>query len=500
MTDGSSGSRLGHATLQGVRWVAVGRVATETIAFGSGIVLARLVPPAEFGRAAVAMIVVALAAILGPVGLTAVLIQRKSVDRCDLEAASFLSLVSGVVLTAATLAFAHAGAPSVFGGETARLIGLASPAWLISAISAVPQAQIQRDLRFQVVAVIDSVSVLAGAAVALGLAAGGVDAAAVVAGGLATTATGTVIAVLAAPSARPRPNREGLANVGGFAASVSASSLVYSMFRNVDYAILGIRLAPRAVGLYWRAYQLGVDYQSKISQIMLRVAFPVYSRTESMDELRRFRRRIVRTHAVVVVPLMCFFIAIAPELVPRVYGGAWRGAVGPAQIMAVAGMAYSIATGTGPLMVAVGKPRALLVWNLCELVLYAILVALLAPHGLTAVAIGVSCFAAGSLLVIQVFLLRPYAGLPVRGLLDDITPGVVAGGGVLGVLALVRVGLGGDVGGVSLVAVLAVVGAAVYAVVLRALFASEWRDLESIVRRLGSRRAVHEQPLEGPVS
>src|SRR5581483_10631606 len=311
MTDGSSGSRLGHATLQGVRWVAVGRVATETIAFGSGIVLARLVPPAEFGRAAVAMIVVALAAILGPVGLTAVLIQRKSVDRCDLEAASFLSLVSGVVLTAGTLAFAHAGAPSVFGGETARLIGLASPAWLISAIGAVPQAQIQRDLRFQVVAVMDSVSVLAGAAVALGLAAGGVDAAAVVAGGLATTAAGTVIALLAAPSARPRPNRQGLANVGGFAASVSASSLVYSMFRNVDYAILGIRLAPRAVGLYWRAYQLGVDYQSKISQIMLRVAFPVYSRTESMDELRRFRRRIVRTHAVVVVPLMCFFIAIA---------------------------------------------------------------------------------------------------------------------------------------------------------------------------------------------
>ena len=63
----------------------------------------------------------------------------------------------------------------------------------------------------------------------------------------------------------------------------------------------------------------------------------------------------------------------------------------PAQIMAVAGMAYSIATGTGPLMVAVGKPNALLVWNMCELVLYAVLIMLLASHGLTVVSIGVVC-------------------------------------------------------------------------------------------------------------
>ena len=207
-----------------------------------------------------------------------------------------------------------------------------------------------------------------GAGVAVGLALAGIDAKALVLGGLSATVCLTAVAVVAAPNAAPRPTAAGIAAVGTFSASVTASSFVYSLFRNVDYWILGARLGPVSVGYYWRAYQLGVDYQSKISQIMLRVAFPVYTRVESLDELRRLRRKIVRTHAVVIIPLMAFFIGTAPVLIPWVFGAAWQPAVRPAQIIAVAGIAYSIATGTGPLMVAVGKPHALLVWSVCELV------------------------------------------------------------------------------------------------------------------------------------
>jgi hypothetical protein len=43
---------------------------------------------------------------------------------------------------------------------------------------------------------------------------------------------------------------------------------------NADYLILAARLHPAQVGFYWRAFQLGVCYQDKISGIMLRTAFP----------------------------------------------------------------------------------------------------------------------------------------------------------------------------------------------------------------------------------
>jgi PST family polysaccharide transporter len=490
--EGEAGLRA--ATLSGIRWISIGRVVAETTALVSSIALARLIPPSQFGHAAVALTVVGMAAIMGPAGITAVLVQRRDLERPELEAVSFLTLAIGVLLTLVTIAFSHAGAETIFGSETANLIAIASPAWTIAAIGAVPQALLQRELRFRVIAVADSLAVLVGAGVAVGLALAGIDAKALVLGGLAATACLTAVAVIAARNVAPRPTAAGIKAVGTFSASVTASSFVYTLFRNVDYWILGARLGPVSVGYYWRAYQLGVDYQSKISQIMLRVAFPVYTRVESPDELRRLRRKIVRTHAVVIIPVMAFFIGTAPVLIPWVFGAAWQPAVRPAQIIAVAGIAYSIATGTGPLMVAVGKPHALLVWSVCELVVYAGLILVLAPHGIIAVSIGVAVFAVVSLLVIQVGLLRPFVGLPVAQLLDDVLPGLVAGVGVLVPVVLVRQALSGALGPVPSLAFLASVGAIVYLVVLRLVFRNELRDLESIVRRVGDRRSARQSP------
>ena len=39
-------------------------------------------------------------------------------------------------------------------------------------------------------------------------------------------------------------------------------------FRNCDYAIIGARLGRAQAGFYWRAFQLAVEYQSKVTLIM----------------------------------------------------------------------------------------------------------------------------------------------------------------------------------------------------------------------------------------
>ena len=69
---------------------------------------------------------------------------------------------------------------------------------------------------------------------------------------------------------------------------------------NVDYLVLTARLSPAAVGYYWRGYMLGVTYPSKISNIMLSIALPLYSRAPDHDEMRRLRLRVMATHAAAV--------------------------------------------------------------------------------------------------------------------------------------------------------------------------------------------------------
>lgn len=484
MTEQPSVSELRRAALSGARWTAGERLAAELAAFASAIVLARLIPPAEFGRAAVALIVVALATVLGTAGVTAPVVQRRTLAREQLAGAAFLGLALGAAGTAATAAVALAVAPAVFGDRTAELVLLASPAWLLVGLGGTSQALLQRALRFRRQAAIEATAVLAGIGASLGGALAGLDGEAIVLGALALPGTVALLSVASAPPPPPVPGRRATLELWREAAPVAGSSLVYLGYRNVDYAILGAQAGAAQVGFYWRAYQLGVAYQSKISRVLLRVSFPIYSRATSLADLRAIRMRIVRAHATVLVPLLATFVGVAPVLVPWVFGETWEPTVVPAQIMALAGMCDAVVTGVGPLLVAVGRARTLLRWNLAVLAAYAALVGALAPFGITAVAVGVASFGLAVVVGVQLLLLRPTVGLTLRDLWGDVRAGVLAGAAVLVVVAAARRALEPlDLADPVVLAVLGAVAAATYVAVLRLAFADAWRDLTAVVRR-----------------
>ena len=84
------GTDLRAASLSGVRWVSLSRLVAELLTVVSAIVLARLIPPAEFGHAAVALGFTAIALGVAWVGFGTPLIQMKSIDRGEVEVATFL--------------------------------------------------------------------------------------------------------------------------------------------------------------------------------------------------------------------------------------------------------------------------------------------------------------------------------------------------------------------------------------------------------------------------
>src|SRR5207247_2287574 len=194
-----------------------------------------------------------------------------------------------------------------------------------------------------------------------------------------------------------------------------------------------------------------------------------------LDELRRFRMRIVRVHASVIVPLLAAFVALAPVAVPWVFGSEWKPAVVPAQIMAVAGIGNALVTGTGPLLISIGRPGILLAWNLAELAVYAGMVFVLAPHGLIAVAVGVAPFSAVGVALTQVVLIRPLVGVPTRQFVLEVLPGFVVGGALALWLSGLRIVLG-DAGlpAIAILAVAALAGSAISAALFRTLFAETW--------------------------
>ena len=488
---GLSSSDVRERTLSGVRWVVLARIAGESVALIAAVVLARLLTPAAFGRAAVPLILAPLAVILTFEGFASVLVQRESITREDCRAAAFLSAAAGIVLTAATIVLAPLIAAPIFGEETARLFQLIAPVFLLAGFGAVPRALLWRDLDFRKMGLIEAASLAAGAATSVGLAIAGVGAASIVGGALAVGAVSLVLMQLSAPFHRPWPVRSAMPGIVRFGAPASLAGLVHVGFQNVDYAILAARLTAAQAGFYWRAFQLGVVYQDKVSGIMLRMSFPVYSRTRDAARLRLLHQRATRVHAVVVFPLLTLLIITAGDLVPAVFGSAWIPSVGPTRILALAGMISAALTGYPQVMLAVGRPRRLLHFNLVVLAVYASAVALAAGHGLTAVCWTVTGVYVGLLFAVYGLLLGPVAGIGIRRIPGDLAPAVagclvLAAVGVTVRTALARAG----VPALPTVALVSLASLPPYAFALSRMFPPAWADVLLIIERVIPARAL----------
>jgi O-antigen/teichoic acid export membrane protein len=490
-------SDLRTATLSGVKWVGAARVVTETVTFGSAVVIAHLVPPAEYGRAAVALLLNQIAVGLSVQGIGSPVVQRRKITREHLRAAVALSWLVGVLGTAAALAFAWVVAPALFGHRVAHLLVLMAPVFLLVSLAAIPIAQLERRLDFRRLAVIECIANVVGAMASVALAGAGLNAAALVLGMLAAAVATLALLAFLAPRERPGLHRAELRELVRFGAPATGSSLLYFGTRNVDYAILASRVSATQLGYYVRAFQLGSDYQAKISSVMLRVAFPVFSRTEDLEHLRRVRGRMVRVHTAVIFPLLFALIAVAPVLVPWLFGARWAPAAGPTQILAVAGMVACVGTGTGPLLLSVGRTGTLLGYGLGAFVVYAAAVVIAVPYGIIAVCVTVAVVKVVSLLVLLVLIERVVGISVVETLRNDLVPAGVAGLGLLGAALPVTAALNHAGVAAPLVLLAAgATGAVVYIALLRVVFPATWSDLRLLAGRLAGRASAPGAPRE----
>jgi lipopolysaccharide exporter len=480
----TSRQSLDEATVTGVRWLAVMRVVSEAVGLAAAVVLARLVSPADFGRAAVALIFVTLGVMLTFEGFASALVQRSEVTEDDRRAAMLMSILGGFVLSVAVYALGDPLWRPVFGARTAALIQLVSPCVLIAALGGVSRAAVWRRLDFRRVSTIDAISLFAGSIASVALAAAGWGAKAIVIGGLVQTAATTLLLVGSAPPPAPRWSRTSQRAISGFGVPAALAALVDTSFRNVDYAIMAARTPAAEAGFYYRAFNVGVVYQDKLSRIMTQIAFPLYSRTTDRDELRRMHERVARVHAVAIFPVLACLVALAPLLVPLVFGPEWTPAVVPTQILAVAGMVAAILTGYPQVMLAIGRPRALLHFNVAMLIVYGAGVFAASRHGLIVVSVVVALLYVVILAGVYRCLLHRYVGISIRRLVPELGPAIVGSIALLAVALPVSQVLDPVCPRILTIAIAGSAGLIAYALVLRSAFTSAWHDLVTVAIRV----------------
>jgi PST family polysaccharide transporter/lipopolysaccharide exporter len=283
----------------------------------------------------------------------------------------------------------------------------------------------------------------------------------------------------------PRWNRQAIRELMPYTGPATLACFAWTGFRNGDYAIISARLGAAQAGLYWRAYQLAVEYQKKISTVMTQIAFPVLARAVDEDEMLALRRRMVRVLTVILFPLLIMLVLVAPALVPWLFGDVWTPAVVPMQILALGGAATLVIDAVAPALMATGRAKALLAYGVGHFVIYVGAVVLVSGRGIAAVATAATVVHAIFLVIAYQVMLRRGLRAALRAIWVDVSAATVACVALAAVAGPANWAL--DNAGAPVLVQLALVGGTgglAYLVALRAGFPEAWRDLSVVLRRI----------------
>ncbi len=485
MTDSPSGEELRTAAAHGIRWSTISRPATEILQLTSMVILARLIVPAEFGRVAIALIAQEVAYVMVAGGLTGALVQRRTITREHLQAGMALGLLAGLALAGLTLVAASLLVAPIFGATTAMFVRLMAPLCLVSALSTVSMAILQRRMAFRRLSEIEVLGTLARVVVCVGLALVGLGGEALVLGVLAGSLAVAVIAWISAPPPPPRLRRGPARDLLDYGLPASLATVSWIGLCNVDYAIIGARLGAAQTGFYSRAYTVSVEYQGKVAMVMGQVGFPVLARAPSAEHMSELYRHMVRLLTVVLFPLLVLLAIAAPVVIPFLFGPRWTAAVVPAQILALGGAATVVGNAVGTVLMATGRARALLGFGTAHFIAYGLTVFLVVRLGIVAVAIDAVAVHTTFLLVAYSLMLRGSGEHPLRRLWSDVAPAAVSCLGLVAVALPASIALtAAHVPAALWLAALGLLAAPPYLLTLRICFPETWRSQRSILERV----------------
>ena len=362
----------------------------------AGVLLARLLTPADFGVITLTLVVLGLVQPLADLGLANAIVQREELTDRHVRAAFTFSTLLGVAMAAAVLVTAPSIAAVLGAPAMVPVLRLLAAAIALRGTATVAGALLRRRLDFRRQFVIDGVGYVLGyGAVAATLSTLGYGVWSLAWGVLLQTAMSSAAQLASARHAmRPLFAGRELGELLRFGIGASVSGSANYIALNGDNFVVGRWLGAAGLGLYDRAYFLMNLPYTCMANVLSGVMFPALSRAQrDPAALRSTYLVVTELTAMVAAPAMATMAVAAPHLVPALYGGQWTGAVLPLQILCGAGYFRALYHLGGIVAQSAGRVYG----ELWRQAIYASLVLVGALSGLSYGLAGVACGVAAAI-------------------------------------------------------------------------------------------------------
>lgn len=414
---------LKQKTAKGLLWGGLSNGLQQLLNLLFGIVLARLLSPADYGMVGMLTVFSALACALQEGGFIAALTNRKQVTHEDYNSVFWFNV--GCSLTLYLLLFLAAPLIARFYQvpELTALARVTFVSFVISSLNIVPRAILFRNLKNRESSIASVTSLATSGVVGIILAANGFAYWGIALQSIAYVSMMTLLNALFAHWHPTLPVHFGpVREMFGFSSKLIITSICTILNHNLFSVLLGKFYGEREVGNFTQANKWNSMGHTFITGMLTGVAQPVLTRVnDDRTRQRTVFRKLIRFAAFVSFPTMLGLSLVAEELIVLTLTDKWLACAHILRLLCVWGAFIPVITLFSTLMVSRGH-AALFMWsNLVQSLVQLSVACIAYPYGLAWMLRLFVAIHIGWLLVWFYFVHREIRLRPVE-LLRDLSP------------------------------------------------------------------------------
>jgi PST family polysaccharide transporter len=334
---------------------AIGRLGTVI----TGIVLAHLLVPADFGAFAVALVALNAVLSINELGVSLALVRWPGDPRAIAPTVTTISMISSGVLFAICWFGAPEFAAQLGSPGAAGVVRLLCSSVLIDGATAAAAQFVNREFRQGTRLVVDFSNLALSTGITVVLAVLGLGAWSLAVGRLVGNGVSAVL-LFRLVSLWPKPgfDRSQAKELIRFGLPLAGASLLVFAMLNVDYVVTGHLLGAVALGLYLQAFNLASWPVNMFSTVVRRVSLAAFARVQHDPQRRQeVLARLAGMLMAATLPVCTLLGMLALPIVTTLYGKEWKGATGALEFLVILG-AVRVAGELGyDYLVALGRAR-----------------------------------------------------------------------------------------------------------------------------------------------
>ena len=360
----------------GMVWTALQKYSTMGIQFISGIILARLLTPHDYGCIGMLTIFMVLAEAFIDGGFGSALIQKKNPTQEDYSTIFYWNL--GMALLMYVVLYVSAPAISRFYNipvlcDVLRVQGIIL---FIYAFNIVQRNQLRKKLNFKVLSIVTIITSITSLTVTIIMAYKGFGVWSLVTQHLLAAAIPACVFWFVI---KWRPawtfSWKSFRELFSFGVYMFLTHLVNNFSLQIQGLLIGKVYNSSTMGYYSKAYGVEKLASKSISSVMTQVTYPLYAQVQDNKvAMINMIKRFTTTISYITFPIMFILILTAKPVFVLLYSEKWLNSVPYFQALCMAGLASCLIAVNLQTISAIGKSREMFLWTVIKFIIRLVLV------------------------------------------------------------------------------------------------------------------------------